>query len=161
MVNVVYKLYETSKVVNETFKYLFTVILLRIQMPNFTINLIEKRQCPECEKELPDDRRIKYCSRECEYEARKKYMADRMRKLRAQRWTEEMSKRMGWLKENQQFAENITLDKCWVCGSKENLQLHHVKYYPECITRVLCKSCSEFLHKSLLRGKRCRPKIIK
>jgi len=88
-------------------------------------------------------------------------MKERKRRLRQQRWTDEMSEKMKWLKENQQFAENIFLDRCWVCETTKNLILHHVKYYPECITKVLCRSCSDFLHKSLLRGKRCRPKIIR
>jgi hypothetical protein len=127
-------------------------------MPEFMINLTEKRFCPECGKELQNDRRIKYCSRECEFEARRKYMMERMRKLRAQRWTLDMSKKMGWLKENQQLSEDIILDKCWVCGSKEKLLWHHVKYHPECIGKVLCRSCHEFLHKSLLRKKKCKPK---
>lgn len=132
-----------------------------IKVQEFKINTEEERLCPECKTKLPNDRRIRYCSQKCEIEARRKYMMERMRELRALRWTEEMSEKMKWLKENQQFADDIVLDQCWICGSKENLQLHHVKYYPICLTKVLCKTCSEFLHKSLLRGKRCKPKIIR
>jgi hypothetical protein len=126
----------------------------------FRIELEEKRFCI-CGTQLPNDKRIKYCSSKCEIEARRIYMMERMRKLRAQRWTDEMSEKMKWMKDNQQFADDIILDKCWVCNSTENLLVHHVKYYPECIQKVLCHSCSDFLHKSLLRGKKCKPRIIK
>jgi len=76
------------------------------------------------------------------------------------KWTEDMSRRMKYLATNQQFAEDIPeipMVECWVCHSKEKLIIHHVKYYPKIEVKILCKTCSEFLHKALLKGKKCRP----
>lgn len=43
---------------------------------------------------------------------------------------------------------------CWCCGSKENLQLHHLKYTKANLTgrvgnhlRYVCKSCHETIHR--------------
>lgn len=131
----------------------------------------------------------KYCSDKCRCEAWKKYMRKYMRRRRLNKklktgsltieefdrklaefiriekniieWTDEMSERMTYLVTHQQFANNITLDnKCWVCESKENLVQHHVSYIPTDV-KVLCRSCHEFLHKVLLNGRKCKPKIIK
>lgn len=125
-------------------------------------NLEEVKTCPECGKEFKNnDKRRVYCSDECGANAWKKYMKKRMREIRRKRFTPKMMEKMLWLKNNQQFADDIIIDECWICGSKEDLISHHVKYYPLCITKVLCHSCSDFLHKSLLRGKKCKPRIIK
>ena len=77
------------------------------------------------------------------------------------KWTEDMSERMKYLVTHQQFAEDIPeipKVECWVCRSKEKLIIHHIKYYPIIEVKILCRSCSEFLHKALLKGKKCRPK---
>lgn len=99
----------------------------------------------------------KYCSNECRYKGQL---------IRQRQWKQKsrQRKRMKWLKENQQFREDmpIMLDKeCWICGSNEDLLLHHVKYYPKVVKKTLCRSCHEFLHKGLLRRKKCTPRHSK
>jgi predicted nucleic acid-binding Zn ribbon protein len=129
---------------------------------NLKIELDDKRYCIVCGAQLPlSDKRIRYCSSNCEIIGRNEYMRERMRYLRALKWTDKMSEKMDWLKKNQQSAKDIILDECWVCGSKENLILHHVKYYPICEYKVLCRKCHSFLHHSLLRRKKCMPQIVK
>lgn len=96
----------------------------------------------------------KYCSDKCKCKGQL---------LQQNKWRKKMReiKRMTWLRENQQFRKDmpILLDKeeCWVCGSKEKLILHHVKYFPKVIVKTICKSCHEYLHKQLLGNKRCVP----
>jgi len=94
----------------------------------------------------------KYCSDECRYKGQL---------LHQKRWKRKhlAIKRMKWLVENQQFIDDKPLDdECWVCGSKENLLNHHVKYKPRVVEKTLCKSCHEWLHKALLNSKKCAPK---
>jgi len=47
--------------------------------------------------------------------------------------------------------------KCFVCGSKEKLVVHHIRYVPTSKTILLCPSCHVFLHNKLLKKERCRP----
>jgi len=143
---------------------------------------MDKKQgiCRFCGASIPSkDRRIKYCSSKCESGARARYMRERMQKKRqknelippraqffpdekgAIQWTDEMSEKMRYLKENQQSCDEIVLDMCWVCGSKEDLILHHVKYHPVCELKVLCRKCHSFLHHSLLRHKKCQSIIVR
>jgi hypothetical protein len=131
-------------------------------MNSTTFNYSEIKTCPICKTEFKNvDNRVVYCSNKCRIKAWNDYMKERMRKQREHPFTEEMMEKMKWLKENQQFTYNIIYDECWVCGSKENLLWHEIKYQPECISKILCKSCHEFLHKSLLRRRKCRPIRIK
>lgn len=153
----------------------------------FTLQIQEKR-CEICgEKFTPIKDGQKYCNEKCRHIAWKKYMKNYMAEKRLKEklknivnldefenllnehyrnsnniniWTSEMSERMGYLLQNQQLSVNIIKDKCWVCSSKENLILHHVKYIPVTEIKILCRSCHEWLHKVLLSQKKCKPKII-
>ena len=112
--------------------------------------------CKICNKEFEGYIRRyppKYCSGKCAY---KGYILEQ----KERRNKEKKKRRMSWLVKNQQFSFEILLDKCWICDSIENLVNHHVKYYPV-IRKTLCRSCHEFLHKSLLRKKRCKPIFIR
>jgi hypothetical protein len=123
-----------------------------------TFKYAETKVCPICGNSFEAKYlRTKYCSTECSHKAWVNYINERMKFQRAHRFTPEMMEKMKWLKDNQQFTYDIIYDECWVCGSKENLLWHEVRYQPECVSRILCKSCHEFLHKSLLRRKKCRP----
>jgi len=112
--------------------------------------------CKICGKKFEGCKRRyypKYCSDKCGYKGQ-------ILKQKERRKKQKENNRMLWLVKNQQFAIEILLDKCWVCGSTKNLVNHHVKYYPA-VRKTLCRSCHEFLHKSLLVKKRCKPIFIK
>lgn len=93
----------------------------------------------------------RYCSDECRYKGQLKRQLEWKHKERAK-------KRMKWLMDHQEFVEAKPLDKeCWVCGATENLINHHVRYHIRVIEKTLCRSCHQWLHKTLLNGKKCSP----
>ena len=145
--------------------------------------------CSICNQEFSGKGRQKYCNDKCRYEGWKTYLRLRYaKKFQKEKkefeisesyfvklshrkfcksknrriiWTKEMSKKMKYLVENQQFFPKYIKKKyCEVCGaskkidSKIILYKHHIKYNPV-VQITMCSSCHSFLHLALLQRRKC------
>lgn len=90
----------------------------------------EKTYCNFCGKELKgkDRLRMKYCNREC---MKKAFLIENPSKETARAWSNRNKK-------------SVT---CEICGSKENVQMHHpdILNYPRKY-QSLCRKCHTQLH---------------
>lgn len=88
-----------------------------------------------------------------------KELIDEIERSAGGNWTNEMTKKIVKLAKEQQFGKEVEIKKtkCYICKSKENLVIHHIRYFPKPKTVVLCQSCHMLLHRTLLKSKKCRP----
>jgi len=92
-------------------------------------NLAEKTKiCPICQKVfLPSLKRIKFCSYNCYWKSKKGKIVNQMFGINNPKWNPNKQSRTypsQYLKEKVKTRDNY---KCYICGSKENLCIHHLK----------------------------------
>ena len=147
------------------------ITTFNIEEPKETIKatpLKKERICLRCNKVFePNSKNQDYCSKECwrknwNENMRKKQAEDRQEEkmfLKLSKLSKEQIDKFNELMERQQFIEDMPMiekNTCYICGARENLIEHHIRYIPE-EKIILCKSCHIFLHMSLLKGRKCKP----
>lgn len=126
----------------------------------------QKKPCGFCGNLFTPKRiDIKYCSDKCRIAVQREYARkDMLRRRYGKKFSirKEIIKNLEEIAKRQQFEDEIQVidSKCFACGSKENLIEHHIRYIPE-EKIILCTKCHIFLHKCILNGQKCRPKIVK
>ncbi len=110
--------------------------------------------CLFCQKEFrPRVKNIKYCSRKCYYNSKKGKIVNQMFGENNPNWNSNKYSRTypsHYLKEEVKKRDG---QKCYICGSIENLHVHHLKNFKDVREHkidnllTLCKDCHWNVHR--------------